>query len=225
MAHYQVSCMPLISNLLVLDAEGKRVAVKYFGETWCASGCTEACQSLHNTGCARRPGRTLRRRRRLRRRCSPRRRASTRAVNVRARAPQPGSLAPGQPCLVRRAVQRLAAGPPDPRARHAATAEIIAFDNVIVVYKFIGDLHFYATADAEENEIILATVLTALTETVSMVLACVPTPCASRTQTQLAQGHASAARARVTPLTFASRSGPAAKWTSAARWRTWTSSS
>ena len=37
-AHYQVSCMPLISNLLVLDAEGKRVAVKYFGETWCGTG-------------------------------------------------------------------------------------------------------------------------------------------------------------------------------------------
>ena len=39
MAHYAVSCMPLISNLLVLDAEGKRVAVKYFGETWCVRGC------------------------------------------------------------------------------------------------------------------------------------------------------------------------------------------
>ena len=43
--------------------------------------------------------------------------------------------------------------PPDPRTRRAAAAEIIAFDNVIVVYKFIGDLHFYATADAEENEV------------------------------------------------------------------------
>ena len=36
--HYAISCMPLISNLLVLDAEGKRVAVKYFGETWCGTG-------------------------------------------------------------------------------------------------------------------------------------------------------------------------------------------
>ena len=66
--------------------------------------------------------------------------------------------------------------PPDPRTRRAAAAEIIAFDNVIVVYKFIGDLHFYATADAEENEVILATVLSALTETVSMLLAYVQHP-------------------------------------------------
>jgi hypothetical protein len=52
-------------------------------------------------------------------------------------------------------------------------AEIIAFDNVIVVYKFIGDLHFYATADSEENEVILASILGALTETVSLLLTCV----------------------------------------------------
>ena len=43
-----------------------------------------------------------------------------------------------------------------------------------MVYKFIGDLHFYASADAEENEIILSTVLSALTETVSMLLTCAP---------------------------------------------------
>jgi hypothetical protein len=41
------------------------------------------------------------------------------------------------------------------------------------VYKFVGDLHFYATADAEENEIILAAVLSALVETVSLLLKCV----------------------------------------------------
>jgi hypothetical protein len=28
--------MPLVRNLLLLDAEGKRVAVKYFGDGWCA---------------------------------------------------------------------------------------------------------------------------------------------------------------------------------------------
>lgn len=36
MAHLTDSCMPLVKNLLLLDAEGKRVAVKYFGDTWCA---------------------------------------------------------------------------------------------------------------------------------------------------------------------------------------------
>ena len=57
----------------------------------------------------------------------------------------------------------------------AASAEIIAFDNLLVVYKFVGDLHFYATADGDENEIVLAMVLGALVDTVSTLLACVPT--------------------------------------------------
>lgn len=52
-------------------------------------------------------------------------------------------------------------------------AEIIAFDNVLVVYKFVGDLHFYATADGEENEIVLSLVLSALVDTVSLLLTCV----------------------------------------------------
>ena len=88
---------------------------------------------------------------------------------------------PGEPCLVVALCLHRPRGLADPRVRRAAAAEIIAFDNVIVVYKFIGDLHFYATADAEENEIILATVLSALTETVSMLLACVPALCADCT--------------------------------------------
>ena len=27
--------VPLVKNLLLLDAEGKRIAVKYYGDTWC----------------------------------------------------------------------------------------------------------------------------------------------------------------------------------------------
>jgi hypothetical protein len=34
-AYMQASCMPLIHNLLLLDSEGKRICVKYFGETMC----------------------------------------------------------------------------------------------------------------------------------------------------------------------------------------------
>ncbi len=44
---------------------------------------------------------------------------------------------------------------------------------MVVVYKFVGDLHFYATADAEENEVILSTVLNAFFETISLLLTCV----------------------------------------------------
>ena len=35
MAHLQDTLLPLVKNLLLLDAEGKRVAVKYFDDTWC----------------------------------------------------------------------------------------------------------------------------------------------------------------------------------------------
>lgn len=107
-AYMQASCMPLIHNLLLLDSEGKRICVKYFGETMQTIAAQTAFEkTLFN---------------------------KTSRVNAR-----------GEP-------------------------EIIAFDNVIVVYKFIGDLHFYATADSEENEVILASILGALTETVSLLL-------------------------------------------------------
>jgi len=43
---------------------------------------------------------------------------------------------------------------------------------VLCVYKFVGDLHFYATADSEENEIVLNLVLTAFAESISLLLTC-----------------------------------------------------
>ena len=36
--------VPLVSNLLLLDAEGKRVAVKYYNDTWCVRALT--CAAL-----------------------------------------------------------------------------------------------------------------------------------------------------------------------------------
>ena len=47
---------------------------------------------------------------------------------------------------------------------------------MVVVYKFVGDLYFYATADAEENEVILAQVLTTFVDTISLLLTCVSRP-------------------------------------------------
>ncbi len=44
------------------------------------------------------------------------------------------------------------------------------FDNVIVVYKYIGDLMFYVTGSQDENELILYTVLQAFYESVSILL-------------------------------------------------------
>ncbi len=44
------------------------------------------------------------------------------------------------------------------------------FDNIILVYKFIGDVYFYAVADVGENELILASVLQALCDSIGMLL-------------------------------------------------------
>ncbi|KAK1436893.1 hypothetical protein QVD17_02677 [Tagetes erecta] len=49
-------------------------------------------------------------------------------------------------------------------------AEIMMFENNIVVYKFIQDLHFFVTGGDEENELALAAVLQGLTDAVTLLL-------------------------------------------------------
>ena len=49
-------------------------------------------------------------------------------------------------------------------------AEVIMFDSLVVVYKFVNDVHFYATGLADENELIIHSVLQALTESISILL-------------------------------------------------------
>ncbi|KAL3141730.1 Coatomer subunit zeta-2 [Trebouxia sp. C0010 RCD-2024] len=44
------------------------------------------------------------------------------------------------------------------------------FDEVVVCYKFIGDLMFYVTGSQDENELILHTVLVAFYESVTLLL-------------------------------------------------------
>lgn len=44
------------------------------------------------------------------------------------------------------------------------------FDDVIVVYKFVGDLMFYVTGSTDENELILYTVLQGFYESISLLL-------------------------------------------------------
>lgn len=46
------------------------------------------------------------------------------------------------------------------------------FDEVVVCYKFIGDLMFYVTGSQDENELILHTVLVAFYESVTLLLRC-----------------------------------------------------
>eukprot|EP00894_Picocystis_sp_ML_P000188 jgi/Pico_ML_1/50705/g1866.t1 len=104
-----VGSVPLIKNLLLLDAEGRRIAVKYYSEEW----PTPPQQSMFETSLYEKTVRTT---------------------------------------------------------RVATVPEIIMFDDLIVVYKFINDIHFYATASADENELVLHAVLLAFSESVSMLL-------------------------------------------------------
>lgn len=50
------------------------------------------------------------------------------------------------------------------------TAEIAMFENNIVVYKFVQDLHFFVTGADDENELILSTVLQAFFDSVGLLL-------------------------------------------------------
>ena len=56
----------------------------------------------------------------------------------------------------------------------ARQAEIILFNNVISVYRNLGDVWFYVTGEQDENELILISVLTALTDALSTLLRCIP---------------------------------------------------
>lgn len=56
------------------------------------------------------------------------------------------------------------------------TAEIIMFDDYLVVYKQLGDLMFYVTGSLAENELILNSVLTAFYEATSTLLRWVAAP-------------------------------------------------
>lgn len=44
------------------------------------------------------------------------------------------------------------------------------FENNIVVYKFVQDLHFFVTGGEDENELILATVLQGFFDAVGLLL-------------------------------------------------------
>ena len=46
------------------------------------------------------------------------------------------------------------------------------FDDVIVVYKFLGDLMFFVTGSQDENELILCQVLQGFYEAISLLLRC-----------------------------------------------------
>ncbi|XP_050230732.1 coatomer subunit zeta-2-like [Mercurialis annua] len=99
---------PTIKNILLLDSEGKRVAVKYYSDDWTTNNSKLAFEkSLF---------------------------AKTMKSNARTEA------------------------------------EVTMFDNYIIVYKFVQDLHFFVTGGDDENELILASVLQGFFDSVSLLL-------------------------------------------------------
>ncbi|XP_059303074.1 coatomer subunit zeta-1-like [Lycium ferocissimum] len=101
------SC-PVIKNILLLDSEGKRVAVKYYSDDWPTNSAKLAFEKSIFT--------------------------KTQKTNARTEA------------------------------------EITMFENNIIVYKFVQDLHFFVTGGDEENELILATVLQGFFDAVTLLL-------------------------------------------------------
>ncbi|KAL1829284.1 hypothetical protein ACET3Z_007696 [Daucus carota] len=108
MAHFRRENCPSVKNLLLLDSEGKRVAVKYYSDDWPTNQSKLAFEkSLF---------------------------AKTQKTNARTEA------------------------------------EITLFDENVVVYKFVEDLHFFVTGGDDENELILASVLNGFFEAVTVLL-------------------------------------------------------
>ncbi|KAJ0603436.1 putative Longin-like domain superfamily, AP complex, mu/sigma subunit, coatomer subunit zeta protein [Helianthus annuus] len=102
------ACPPMIKNLLLLDSEGRRVAVKYYTDEWPTNGAKLAFERSVFT--------------------------KTHKTNARTEA------------------------------------EIVMFENNVVVYKFIQDLHFFVTGGDYENELALAAVLQGFSDAVTLLL-------------------------------------------------------
>uniref|UniRef100_A0A2N9ET59 Coatomer subunit zeta n=1 Tax=Fagus sylvatica TaxID=28930 RepID=A0A2N9ET59_FAGSY len=118
------SC-PTVKNILLLDSEGKRVAVKYYSDDWPTNSAKLAFEKSVFT--------------------------KTLKSNARVEV----SLNNQQPPL---------------QKYNTGFAEIAMFENNIVIYKFVQDLHFFVTGGDDENELILATVLQGFFDAVSLLL-------------------------------------------------------
>ncbi|MBA0587504.1 hypothetical protein Gorai_000632, partial [Gossypium raimondii] len=146
---------PLIKNILLLDSEGKRIAVKYYSDDWPTNSAKEAFEKAVF--------------------------AKTQKTNART----DGKIlllhydfsVNGFPSIVfveGRSVSlwetssgSVARGVGEP---FNGGAEITMFDNYVVVYKFVQDLHFFVTGGENENEIILAAVLQGFFDAVGLLL-------------------------------------------------------
>lgn len=210
MATVDPTC-PKVLNMLVLDSDGRRMAVKYFSPEWCVrAACRGSCcwgdgpgqpalpeahpafavRLLPHTG----PQSTARQT--MKRQCLPRPAEQTPGKKVGCWRPPvhmqqsacwgprqpPYSLSPSTNSTPTQA--ECSALGQELRLQLlilfvcllwycvVCTAEIIMFDDYLVVYKQLGDLMFYVTGSLAENELILHAVLQAFYEATSTLLRC-----------------------------------------------------
>ncbi|KAF8410994.1 hypothetical protein HHK36_003533 [Tetracentron sinense] len=142
------SC-PSIKNILLLDSEGKRVAVKYYSDDWPTNSAKAAFEKNVFT--------------------------KTQKTNARTDVEM---VMFENNIFVYSFVQDsvtsfkflLSLLPYLCLAILSSTAEITMLENNIVVYKFVQDLHFFVTGGDDENELILATVLQGFFDAVALLL-------------------------------------------------------
>ncbi|PPD68363.1 hypothetical protein GOBAR_DD34757 [Gossypium barbadense] len=127
---------PLVKNILLLDSEGKRIAVKYYSDDWPTNAAKEAFEKAVFAKTQKTNART----------------DGVNHVDLLTKVNADGSVARG-------------VGEP-----FNGGAEITMFDNYVVVYKFVQDLHFFVTGGENENEIILAAVLQGFYDAVGLLL-------------------------------------------------------
>ncbi|KAK1316882.1 Coatomer subunit zeta-1 [Acorus calamus] len=117
---------PSIKNILLLDSEGKRVAVKYYSDDWSTLNAKLAFEKSVF--------------------------AKTQKTNARTE----DSYICGDGIKG--------------KSYKNNNFEITMFDDYVVVYKFIQDLHFFVTGGSEENELILSSVLQGFCDAVGLLL-------------------------------------------------------
>ncbi len=149
--------MPVIQNMLLLDSEGKRIAVKYFDQQWW----------VFERPCVRQTATHLAVQLVLCRATIAQQSNYEKSVfSKTSRTNARGEGMPKMLCVVCGSLFRGLNG------LASVVAEVTMFDEVVVCYKFIGDLMFYVTGSQDENELILHTVLVAFYESVTLLLRC-----------------------------------------------------
>ncbi len=144
--------LPIVKSLLLLDSEGKRIAVKYYSQDWYAFFSARIVFSSIDIVPRRRP-------------TVPSQSNFEKSLwnkTNRMNARQEGAKRPSKILHAGHACKTICS--------LSLAAEIIMFENYIVVYKYLGDLMFYVTGSQDENELILYSVLQAFFESVSILL-------------------------------------------------------